>query len=201
MEELFEDLTASNSAEIEGAKILIKGYLNNVNRPGMDKLLDYMEASGFYEAPCSGSYHLAEPGGLARHSLNVADTAVCIAKQIAPLISWESLIIVGLLHDLGKMGDYGKPFYIPNLLKNGNISGSKPYVQNKELLGIDHEIKSIVIAERFIELTPEEEHAILYHNGLYTPLGRSLQGYETELQQILHFADMWCSRFTEMGGC
>lgn len=200
MQELFEDITSFQLCEIESAKTLITGYLRKTNRKGIDKLLAFMDVNGFYEAPCSGSFHLAVPGGLAKHSLNVADTAVCIAKQLAPLINWDSLIIVGLLHDLGKMGDYGKPFYIPNLLKNGNISASKPYTQNKKLLGIDHEIKSIVIAERFIKLTPEEEHAILYHNGLYTPLGRSLQGYETELQQILHFADMWCSRFCEIGG-
>jgi hypothetical protein len=46
-------------------------------------------------------------------------------------------------------------------------------------------------------LTEEEEFGILYHNGMYTALGRDISGKERPLQQVLHFSDMYCSRFVE----
>jgi hypothetical protein len=49
----------------------------------------------------------------------------------------------------------------------------------------------------FIDLTEEEQHAILFHNGLYTPLGRELTGNETPLSMLVHFSDMWASRVVE----
>ena len=45
--------------------------LAKVDRPGMDKLLEYIRKSDFYKAPASTKYHLACPGGLLQHSLNV----------------------------------------------------------------------------------------------------------------------------------
>ena len=71
---------------------------------------------------------------------------------------------------------------------------------NKDLLYEDHEIRSVKICAKFIELTEEEEHAILYHNGLYGSLKYSIQGKETPLYMIIHFADMWASRVLEAKG-
>jgi 23S rRNA maturation-related 3'-5' exoribonuclease YhaM len=109
----------------------------------------------------------------------------------------NSIIIVSLLHDLGKASYRGKPNYVPNILKSGKLSETKPYETNKDLLIADHAYKSCMIASKFIELTEEEEFAILYHNGLYVPSGRDIQGKERPLQLLLHFSDMWCSRFIE----
>ena len=110
----------------------------------------------------------------------------------------DSITIVALLHDLGKMGQFEKPNYVDNILKSGKVSESKPYTTNPELLPVDHEIRSIVIASMFIDLTEEEQFAILYHNGLYGTVGRyTLQGKETPLYMILHWADMWAARVTE----
>ena len=49
----------------------------------------------------------------------------------------------------------------------------------------------------YIDLTEEEQHAILYHNGLYGPLKYEIQGNETPLYMIIHFADLWASRVVE----
>jgi 23S rRNA maturation-related 3'-5' exoribonuclease YhaM len=77
-------------------------------------------------------------------------------------------------------------------------SDSKPFAQNPELLSVPHEVRSIQIASQFIELTEEENFAILYHNGMYGPFKYELQGKETPLYLLLHFADMWCSRVLEV---
>ena len=176
----------------------IEQLLLSTGREGMEKLLAYMDAQGFYSAPCSGAYHLSVPGGLAQHSLNVYETMVKLNESLNAQLPRESVIIVSLLHDLGKIGQQGKPNYIENILKSGKRSDSKPYETNKDLLGIPHEIASIQIAGQFIHLSESEVHAIINHNGLYTPTGYAVKGKETKLYLLLHTADMYCSRFTEV---
>jgi 23S rRNA maturation-related 3'-5' exoribonuclease YhaM len=172
--------------------------LMSTERKGITDLIKHMENNGFFEAPCSGQYHLCEVGGLAAHSINVFNVMTrSYGSQYEFGIGAESIIIVSLLHDLGKMGQYGKQNYIPNKLKSGEISKTKPFETNKDLLPVPHEIRSIHIASQFIELTEEEAFAILHHNGLYGDLKYQLQGKETPLQMLLHFADMWASRVIE----
>jgi len=175
----------------------IISLLRETLRLGIEDLITVMEVGGFFTAPCSGQYHLARQGGLAEHSLNVYEAMNNINKSLDTKIPRDSIIICGILHDLGKMGDYGKPNYNENILKSGGISASKPYVTNPALLYVPHEVRSIAIAQRHIALTEEEEFAILYHNGLYTALGNSYKGKETPLSLMMHFADMWCSRVVD----
>lgn len=183
----------------------IINLLLSTEREGMDKLVKHMEDNGFFTAPCSGQYHLCKEGGLAEHSLNVYHQIVNISCALDMAgddnyehVDDEMLVVVSLLHDLGKMGHHGKPNYTPTALLKSGKPAAKPFETNKELLYVPHEIESIAIASRFIELTEEEEFAILQHNGMYGDLKYSLQGKETPLQMLLHWADMWASRVIEM---
>ena len=178
----------------------IENLLMATGREGMQDLLDWMHKNGFYDAPCSGKYHLAQPGGLAEHSLNVLTYALKIATAMfdesedqITFETIESITICALLHDLGKAGQFGKPNYIKN---NGDDAGTVPYKTNNDLLYVPHEIRSIVIAQQFIDLTEEEQFAILRHNGLYSD-SQGLKGNETPLMLILHHADMWAARVKE----
>ena len=110
-------------------------------------------------------------------------------------ISADSIIICSLLHDVGKAGYYGKQMYIPNSLDDPDTQPQ--FMYNKSRLEVIHEIVSIQIVSSFIKLNEQEVFAILYHNGLYSPLGETIKGKEQKLQQILHFADMYASRFLE----
>ncbi|MBP3664440.1 MAG: HD family phosphohydrolase [Tyzzerella sp.] len=186
----------------------IKRLLLSTKRDGIISLLTWMELNGYYEAPCSTQHHLCKEGGLAEHSWNVFDTMDKLAGTIVgekghdDLIN--SIIICSLLHDIGKCGRYGKRLYVENYLtkkdKKGNPirSETKPYVTNPELLNVPHEIRSVSIIEKFIDLTEDEYYAILYHNGLYGDLKYQISGKETELYMLLHFADMWASRVVEV---
>lgn len=187
-----------------------KEVLRTVDREGMEELIQYIEKNGFFNAPCSGSNHLAKEGGLLEHSLNVYSVASDVYEfECVKKVPYESLILVTLLHDVGKIGDYGKPNYVENMIKDGRPtkanpeqkykrSEAKPYVTNPELLYVPHEIRSISIITRFIYLTEEEYFAILYHNGMYGDLKYALTGKETPLYLLLHFSDMWCSRVLEV---
>lgn len=179
-------------------------------RAGSKQLLAHLEESGFFESPCSGAYHLCKEGGLLEHTINVAYLAMKINDMLDARLDVGSVVRVALLHDIGKIGDYGKPNYVPNMVrsKSKNADGeyylvqseAKPYETNKDLLYIDHEIRSLMIARRYIALTEDEEFAILYHNGLYGNLKYAISGKETPLYMVLHFADMWASRVTEKEG-
>lgn len=164
----------------------------------MDQLIYHMEDGGFFEAPCSGANHLAVHGGLARHSLNVLTIMQKLNLTLEGRATYKDIILCSLLHDLGKMGDHGKPNYVPNFLKSGAISTAKPYCTTEELPYMDHEVRSLMIAERYIKLTAEQEQAILYHNGLYGSFKYQIPGKETPLYLLLHFADMWASHVTEV---
>lgn len=198
----------------------VLNLLKSTKRTGMDKLIEYMEQNGFFTAPCSGGNHLAKEGGLLEHSLNVFDAMDGLAakwctdymKKIKGCTYKElrdSVIICALLHDLGKIGDYGKANYVPNMIKDGRPtkaepeqrykqSEKKPYETNKELLYEPHEVRSVKIAAKFIKLTEDEEFAILMHNGPYGEFRYSIQGRETPLYLLLHSADMWASRVMEV---
>ena len=178
-------------------KALFDGELIKTKRDNIKELIECMEDGGFYESPCSGAHHLAEPGGLLEHSLNVLTLARDLAKSWESTIPDDSITISALLHDLGKMGDHGKPNYAENYLKDGSRSSAKPYITNTNLVYIPHEVRSVLIAERYIYLSEEEERAILWHNGLYGQFRNDITGKETELYMIIHFADMWASRITE----
>lgn len=187
----------------------IKELLLSTGREGVNDLINYMEGYGFFDAPCSSSHHLAYEGGLAQHSLNVYNAMKIIVDALYDNVFHDELIIVSLLHDLGKMGQFGKPNYTENYIKDGRptkpepeqkykLSETKPYTTNPALLNVPHEIRSIAIASKYINLTEQEQFAILYHNGLYGDLKYQISGKETPLYLLLHFADMWCSRVVEV---
>lgn len=182
-------------------KTFIINSLKATKREGMDGLIDYMDDYGFFDAPCSTNYHLSCEGGLAEHTRNVMEISekigVCLFGGEEYNKIHNTVVISTALHDLGKMGQFDKPLYIPNLLKNGEL-GSKPYKSNPDLLSIPHEVRSIAIASMFIDLTEEEQFAILYHNGLYGDFKYEISGKETPLYLLIHFADMWASRVTEI---
>lgn len=186
--------------ELDNKKFVVDSLMKT-GREGMGGLIEYMEDCGFFNAPCSGGNHLACEFGLVHHTRNVMEIAekmgVCLygGKEYNKI--HDSVIIAAALHDLGKMGQFEKPEYVDNILASGKKSDSKPFKRNPDLLNVPHEIRSVAIASMFIDLTEEEQFAILYHNGLYGPLKYEIQGNETPLYMLIHFADMWASRVIE----
>ena len=95
--------------------------LGKVQRPGMDKLLEYIRKSDFYTAPASTKYHLAAPGGLLQHSLNVLDALRGLLTRDETGENWlytvggttvatipeDSVTVMALLHDICKTHFYG----------------------------------------------------------------------------------------------
>jgi 23S rRNA maturation-related 3'-5' exoribonuclease YhaM len=190
------EATAKQYSELNNT-ITADFYLNQIKREGIGLLINHLEANGFFTAPCSSQYHGCYAGGLMEHSINVTKTMLKLRGIIAPQITEESCIIAGMFHDVGKAGYFGKQNYVPNILKGGKISEAKPFTSNGDRLNIPHQEASLHIVGKFIPLTEDEAFALLFHNGLYTPDGKAILGNETPLMLLLHFSDMWASRFIE----
>lgn len=176
--------------------------LTKTGRDNISSLIEFMEEIGFFTAPCSGGNHLSQEGGLAEHSCNVMFTAekLSVALYGGKNITDElrnSIVIATLLHDLGKCGDYGKQMYVANILKSGKQSDAKPFKRNPDLSAVPHAVRSVKLATLFIDLSEDEEWAILTHDGLYDFMKYDMQGHETQLSMLVHWADMWSSKVIE----
>lgn len=168
-------------------------------------LMSYVEGETSYmTAPASTKYHLCHEQGLLEHSVNVAENLLKIKAVLAPSISDESCVIVGLLHDLGKAGMPGQPQYIKNeptpKQKAYGYPASTPYRFNKDLLYLSVPIRGLyLIASRF-PLTEEEVQAIVYHDGQYVDDNRSVAAREEKLTLLLQYADNWSGFIVEKEG-
>ncbi len=150
--------------------------------------------TSYLTAPASTKFHLCKEGGLLEHSVNVAEHLLIIKSSLAPDISDESCVIVGLLHDLGKAGMPNNPLYLKN---EPDSKWKHPYYWNDNLVYLSVPVRSIyLIAPRF-PLTEEEAQAIVYHDGQYVEDNRSVAMREEPLTLLLQYADTWSSMVVE----
>lgn len=168
-----------------------EGYIELLklsNRRGIDKLIKWLEQTDFFTAPASTKYHLSKEGGLVEHSLNVYDELV---NEYGISDNISSLIIVALLHDVCKANYYSVSER--NVKKNGEWI-KEPYYTVEDQFPVGHGEKSVMIIQKFIELTEEELAAIRWHMGAYEPkenygtLGQAFNKYPLAL--YLHIADL-----------
>ncbi len=139
----------------------------HVDRPGIDSLIDFLRTSDFFTAPCSTQFHLAVPGGLAQHSLNVYELLKEKVEHYEVMNgNSESVIICGLGHDLCKANFYTRA--VKNVKENGKWQEKEVYV-TADQLPLGHGEKSVSILQDYIHLTPEEKLAIRFHMGPFEP--------------------------------
>ena len=185
-----------------------------VKRPGIENLMNYIRRSDFFTAPASTQFHLACPGGLLQHSLNVYDvleagltpetapdgTPVRIYACAGRRVAWfteESVTIMGLLHDICKTNFYGTE------LRNRKVDGKwqqVPVYVVDDKVPYGHGEKSVMMIEQFMRLKPEERYAIRWHMGFtdtsdVRTISQAIERYPAVW--ALHDADIKASKFME----
>ena len=150
-------------------------------------------------SPASTRFHLNEEKGLLKHSVAVAENLLKFRDFLAPEISDESCVIVGLFHDVGKVGMPGKPLYIKNdnewEVKKRGIT----YKTNTEVVQMGLAARSLYLVSKYIPLSDAEAQAILYHDGQYIEENRFVAHKEEPLTLLAHWADYWTAHIFEEG--
>ena len=165
-----------------------------------DSFINMLEKdSSWLTSPASTKFHLNKEGGLLEHSVGVAESLLKFRETFAPQISEESCVIVGLLHDAGKIGMPGKPRYIKNTdawqIKNRNMT----YNINPDEVYMNLATRSLYLIAKYIPLSDTEAQAILYHDGQYVEGNKEVAHHEMPLTLLVHFADLWTATVYEEG--
>lgn len=147
---------------IQAAQTKVLDLLSEINRPGIDSVIEFVKTSNYLTtAQCNG--HHRREHGLMMHSLEVLDT---ILKGNIFGFPRESLIVVALFHDLGKA------------TLNGHKIGRG-----------GHPARSIAILKKCgFELTPQESSAIYSHHPGSDPR-KLAAALGNPLQALLHIGD------------
>lgn len=153
----------------------------------------------FFRAPASRGHHAAYSGGLFDHCVNV--TRVLLDWQTAKVSEqWlrpESPIIVGMLHDVTKIG-----MYLPTMDMNPITKEVEScYISNPMFYGFGgHGNDSVCKLDLHCELTEEERLCIRYHMGAYET--KDWDDFDKAIKQYpnvlwTHTADMIASKLME----
>lgn len=144
--------------------------LKSTNRKGVDAVIEGLEKLGFFKAPASSKHHLAEEGGLLKHSLNVYAQAIVIRESqiafrpdLAEKIPEDSVVIVSLLHDICKAEIYKQ---VEKFRKDKNNKWEKylAYESDYSHCPLGHGEESVIRLLRMgLELNNDEIAAIRWH--------------------------------------
>lgn len=192
----------------------MKIWTERVQRDYANAMLEWLEReTDFFEAPASTKNHGAHPGGLVEHSLNVyrrLRNIVCmetygeITSGLLAEDVEETVAILGLLHDVCKVGVY----HIETKRRKNPATGfwedCQAYVF-RDPLPLGHGEKSLYQIARFIRLEDHEALAIRWHMGAYDTAARTdLRDLSAAMDATpwvwrLHEADMCAAHIDERG--
>ena len=155
-------------------------------------------------APASGKehYHNAHVGGYVEHVLHVIDCAVQIkelwVKNNATInFTDEELIFAAMHHDLGKVGDLDKDYYVPQDSEWHRKNRGEIFTHNGELQYMTVTDRAIFLLGHFqIPMSENEYVGLRLTDGLYEEANKSYYiswnpdwSLKSNIAYILHQAD------------
>lgn len=164
-----------------------------------DKVLKMLDVVGERFALCPAStrieYHCCYPGGLVEHSLHVLTNALKLRKTFEYNLSLESIVLCALFHDLGKIGDESKDYYVEQTSDWHRDKLGELYTYNKNLEYMTVPHRSVWLLQYFdIKLSQDEMLAIMLHDGMYVDDNKSYKLKERALVDLIHTADYLASK-------
>ena len=184
-------------------------YNRSVNRrEGAVAMLKWLEnETDFFTAPASSKHHLAQPGGLVTHSLNVwrrlrEITVRDLTGRYAPGVCHiseaeeETVAILGLLHDVCKAGVYHQETKRRKNQETGKWEDYLGYTF-RDPFPLGHGEKSLFLITRHMALTEEEALAIRWHMGAYDD---AVKGGSRSMTEAMNMTP-WVWRLQEADMC
>ena len=152
---------------------IFESLLMSTGRTGIDKVIEYLRKTDFYDAPASAKYHSNYETGLLDHSLMVYSIAEAffekmklIDPELAITIPEESIIISALLHDVCKVCFYKKTVKWKKDEHNDWIQYDGYVIEDSFPIG--HGEKSVIMLLKIgLDLNPCEMLSIRYHMGFF----------------------------------
>ena len=183
-----------------------KAFANQPER--MEKLLHMYSADELgmelLVAPASGRahFHSAYIGGYMDHVMNVCRNSIGQMNQFknnGGIIDFEveELLFAALHHDLGKLGDLGKPYYVEQESDWHRKNQGSLFKQNPEINYFDVTHRALWLLQEYgIKYTQKEMLGIMLADGLYNKGNEKYfisydENFQlkTELPYLLHWAD------------
>jgi len=165
-----------------------------------DSFISMLEKdTSWLTSPASTRFHLNYEGGLLEHSVGVAEMLLKFRAALAPELSEESCVIVGLFHDVGKIGMPGKERYHKNDNQWEINNRDMTYKINPEEVSMNLAVRSLYLIGKYIPLSDNEAQAILYHDGQYVEFNKEVAHKEEPLTLLVHWADYWTAHIYEEG--
>lgn len=204
---------------------LVENYENFINfvkkvfkdDDRLDKLLHMYSEDELGEelsmAPASGKahFHSAYVGGYIDHVMNVCKNSYNIKEMFEKQggkvdFTDEELFFAALHHDLGKLGDHGKPYYIPEESDWHRKNRNSLFKSNPELYWMDVTDRALWLLNHYgIKFSQNEMLGIKLADGLYNEATKPYYinyadggSLKTELPNIVHWADHMSCRI-ELG--
>lgn len=159
-----------------------------------DHFIDFLEnRTNWLTAPAELEGHLACEKGLLIRSVAVTKQLLRIKDTIMPQLDEESAIIIGLFHDVGKVGIEGKPYFIvkehvgstststlglsfSTRLSTTESAPKNSYSINPKLVHMDIGVRSLYLVSQYMLLSDDEAQAISYSTNV-APLDGKLSPY------------------------
>ena len=128
------------------------------------------------------------PGGLVEHALNTFKIARKLVEASGVSVNPESLAIVCLLHEIGKIGDNEKDYFIAQD-SSWHRERGQVYTYNPDLPKMTHAHRTLFLLQaNGINLDMDEWIAILTQQGTASEENRFYSGCENNLAVILQTA-------------
>jgi len=142
----------------------------------------------------------AKPGGLIEHSLNVVKTMRAIESSVGFGVNPESMILVGLYHDIGKVGDLTTDYYLEQTSDWHRDKAGILYTYNPEMPKMPHAHRSLALLQSAgVVLSTEEWIAIASAQGPSLDENKFYIGGETPLTLLTQTAIRIISQKEKVG--
>lgn len=186
-------MTEITTANVDSVYAELKSQIIK-RKTEFDHFIDFLEnRTAWLSAPAEKDGPMAIEKGLLIRSVGVAKQLLRIKDTLMPQLDDEAAIIIGLFHDVGKVGIEGKPLFIVEekvtttsalgLSLNRSIptSSAPTYTINTNLVPMEIGVRSLFLVSQYMLLSDDEAQAITY--GANTDLIKGIPSpYTTVLE-------------------
>lgn len=153
-------------------------------------LSDFEERLILAPALISNKFEQAQPGGLVEHSLKTLVNFRKLLELYQVPFPMESMIIVSLFHDIGRLGSLEHELYIPEQ-ENWRREKFGLYRINDALPHMSMPLRSLWLLQQYgVQLTLDEFQCIAMVDGMYAESNRQYAGNEPRVVILFQQAEL-----------